>query len=39
MIPQERRDSRSNRIQSNRPPSDFTGQSGSTNAQAVNVVF
>ena len=32
VIPQERRDSKSDRIQSNRPPRDFTGQSGSTNA-------
>ena len=39
MIPQERRDSRSDRIQNNRPQRDFTGQSGSANAQAVNVVF
>ena len=39
MIPQERRDSRSDRIQNNRPRRDFVGQSGSANAQAVNVVF
>ena len=39
VIPQERRDSRSDRIQNNRPRRDFAGQSGSTNAQAVNVVF
>ena len=39
VIPQERRDSRSDWIQNNRPRRDFTGQSGSTNAQAVNVVF
>ena len=39
MIPQERRDSRSDRIQNNRPRGDFAGQSGSANAQAVNVVF
>ena len=39
VIPQERRDSRSDRFQNNRPRRDFVGQSGSTNAQAVNVVF
>ena len=39
MIPQERRDSRLDRIQNNRPWKDFAGQSGSANAQAVNVVF
>ena len=39
MIPQEMRDSRSDRIQNNRPQRDFVGQSGSANAQAVNVVF
>ena len=39
VIPQERRDSRSNRIQNNRPRRDFAGQSGSANAQAVNVVL
>ena len=39
MIPQERRDSRSDRIQNNRPRRDFAGQSGFANAQAVNVVF
>ena len=39
MIPQEMRDSRSDRIQNNRPQRDFAGQSGSANAQAVNVVF
>ena len=32
VIPQERRDSRSDRIQNNRPRRVFTGQSGSTNA-------
>ena len=31
VIPQERRDSRSDRIQNNRPRSDFAGQSRSTN--------
>ena len=39
VIPQERRDSRSNRIQNNRPRRDFAGQSGSANAQTVNIVF
>ena len=39
MIPQERRDSRLDRIQNNRPRRDFAGQSGSANVQAVNVVF
>ena len=39
VIPQERRDSRSDRTQNNRPRRDFAGQSGSTNTQAVNVVF
>ena len=39
VIPQERRDSKSDRIQNNRPWRDFAGQSGSANAQAVNVVF
>ena len=38
-IPQERRDSRSNRLQNNRPWRDFSGQSASANSQAVNVVF
>ena len=32
VIPQEMRDSRSNRIQNNRPQRDFVGQSGSANA-------
>ena len=39
VISQERRDPRSDRAQNNRPWKDFAGQSGSTNAQAVNVVF
>ena len=38
-IPQERRDSRSDRLQNNRPRRDFSGQSTSANPQAVNVVF
>ena len=39
VIPQERRDSRSDRLQNNQPRRDFSGQSASTNSQAVNVVF
>ena len=39
VIPQEKRDSRSDWIQNNRPRRDFVGQSGSANAQAVSVVF
>ena len=39
MIPQERRDSRSDWSQNNRPWRDFSGQSGPANTQAVNVVF
>ena len=39
VIPQERRDSRLDRLQNNRPQRDFSGQSASANAQAVNVVF
>ena len=39
VIPQERRDSKSDRLQNNRPRRDFSGQSASANAQAVNVVF
>ena len=39
VIPQERRDSRSDQIWNNRPWRDFAGQPGSTNTQAVNVVF
>ena len=39
VIPQERRDSKSDRAQNNRPRKDFAGQSGSANTQAVNVVF
>ena len=38
-ILQERRDSRSDRTQNNQPWRDFARQSGSANAQAVNVVF
>ena len=39
VILQEMRDSKSDRIQNNRPQRDFTGQSRSANTQAVNVVF
>ena len=39
VILQERRDSRSDRTQNNRPQRDFAGQSGSANTQAVNVIF
>ena len=39
VIPQERKDSRSDRLQNNRPRRDFSGQPASTNSQAVNVVF
>ena len=39
VIPLEMRDSRSDQIQNNRPRRDFAGQSGSANAQAVNVAF
>ena len=39
VIPQERRDSKSDRLQNNRPQRDFSGQSASANSQAVNVVF
>ncbi|XP_065615629.1 uncharacterized protein LOC136061593 [Quercus suber] len=38
-IPQERRDSRSDRYNNARPRRDFIGQSGATNAQAVGAVF
>ena len=39
VIPHERRDFRSDRIQNNQPRRDFAGQSGSANTQAVNAVF
>ena len=39
VIPQERKDFRLNRSHNNRPRRDFVGQPGSTNTQAVNVVF
>ena len=40
IVPQERRDFRLDRFNSNnRPRRDFAGQSGSADAQAVNAVF
>ena len=39
MIPQERRDLRSDRYNNNRPQKDFVGQAGSANTQLVNAVF
>ena len=39
VIPQERRDFRSDRYSNNRPRRDFAGQSGSTTTQMVNMVF
>ena len=39
VIPQERRDFRSDRYNNNRPRKDFVGQSGSANIQVVNNVF
>ena len=39
VIPQERRDSRLDRSQNNRPRRDFSGQPALTNSQAVNIVF
>ena len=39
VVPQERRDFRSNRYNNNRPRRDYVGQSGSVNTQAVNTVF
>ena len=39
VIPQERRDSRLDRIQNNQLRRDFAGQPESANTQAVNVVF
>ena len=39
VIPQERRDFRSDRYNNNRPRRDFAGQSGSAITQAVNAVF
>ena len=39
VIPQERRDFRSDRYNNNRPWRDFAGQSRSTNTQVINAVF
>ena len=39
VIPQERRDFRSDRYNSNRPRRDFAGQSGPASTQVVNAVF
>ena len=39
VIPQERRDFRSDRYNNNQLRRDYTGQSGCTNTQAVNTVF
>ena len=39
MIPQERRDSRSDRIQNNRPRRDFAGQSRSANRRRLMLYF
>ena len=39
VIPQERRDFRSDHYNSNRPRKDFVGQSGSVDTQVVNAVF
>ena len=39
VIPQERRDFRSDQYNNNRPRKDYMRQSGSANAQAVNAVF
>ena len=39
MILQERRDSRLDQSQNNRPRRDFSGKFASTNSQVVNVVF
>ena len=38
-IPQEMRDSRSDRSQNNRPQRDFSGQSASTNSQQSTLCF
>ena len=39
MIPQERRDFRSDRYNNNRPRKDFVGQPGPANTQVVNAMF
>ena len=39
VIPQERRDFRSDRYNSNHPRRDFVGQPGTTNTLTINTVF
>ena len=39
VIPQERRDFKSDRYNNNRPRRDYVGQSGFVNTSAVNTVF
>ena len=39
VIPQERRDFKSDRYNNNRPRRDFVGQSEATNTQAISTVF
>ena len=39
VIPQEKRDFRSDRYNNNQPRKDYVGQSGSVNTQGVNTVF
>ena len=39
MIPQDRRDFRSDRYNNNRPWRDFPGHSGSTTTQVISTVF
>ena len=39
VIPQERRDFRSDRYNSNRPRRDFLGQPGAINTETINAVF
>jgi len=39
VIPQERKDFRSDQYNNNRPQKDFVGQPGSANTQVVNAVF
>ncbi|XP_050248580.1 uncharacterized protein LOC126695814 [Quercus robur] len=39
VIPQERRDFRSDQYNNNRPQKDFVGQPGSANTQVVNAMF
>ena len=39
MVPQDRRDFKSDRYNNNRPRRDFTGHPGSTTTQVVSTVF